>query len=222
MKKRQNKTFLIKGILFIKVLLVGIFLIFQLGAIAQQRTITGTITGDDGAPLPGVTVVLKGSTIGTVSDVDGNYTLPNVPEDATIVFSFVGMKTQEIVVGNQTTINVALQTDAIGLEEVVAIGYGTQRRENVIGSVTAVRSEELTAAPVGRVSNALAGRLPGGIFMQESGEPGNDAAIIRVRGNSTFNENQPLVVIDGIPGRDLNSLNPEDIESISVLKDASA
>jgi TonB-dependent starch-binding outer membrane protein SusC len=207
---------------FAKLLLVGIFLISQLGAIAQQRTITGTITGDDGAPLPGVTVVLKGTTIGTVSDVDGNYTLPNVPEDATIVFSFVGMKTQEIVVGNQTTINVALQIDAIGLEEVVAIGYGTQRRENVIGSVTAVRSEELTAAPVGRVSNALAGRLPGGIFMQESGEPGNDAATIRVRGNSTFNENQPLVVIDGIPGRDLNSLNPEDIESISVLKDASA
>ncbi|MFW6289751.1 MAG: TonB-dependent receptor [Mariniphaga sp.] len=189
---------------------------------AQQQTVSGQVTDASGQALPGVTVVVKGTTQGTVTNADGEYTLSDIPEDATLVFSFVGMRTQDVEVGDQTSIDVTMEEEAIGLEEVVAIGYGTQRRENVIGSVTAVHEEELTSAPVGRVSNALAGRLPGGIFMQESGEPGNDAAIIRVRGNSTFNENQPLVVIDGIPGRDLNSLNPEDIESISVLKDASA
>jgi TonB-linked SusC/RagA family outer membrane protein len=132
------------------------------------------------------------------------------------------MLTQEVEVDDQTNINIEMAIDAIGIEEVVAIGYGTQKKVNVIGSVTSVSSDELTSAPVSRVSNALAGRLPGGIFMQESGEPGNDAAIIRIRGNSSLGNNSPLIVIDGIPGRDLNSLHPEDIESVTVLKDASA
>lgn len=188
----------------------------------QQKSVSGTVTDDTGQPLPGVTIVVKGTTQGTVTNADGEYSLANTPENTTLQFSFVGMRTQEVVVGSQTTINISMVEDAIGIGEVVAIGYGTQRKENVIGSVTAINEEELTAAPVGRISNALAGRLPGGIFMQESGEPGNDAATIRIRGNTTFGENQPLVVIDGIPERDLNSLNPEDIESISILKDASA
>ncbi len=194
----------------------------EMNASLQQATLSGLVTDRSGSPLPGVTVVVKGTTIGTITDVDGRYILATVPNGSVIVFSFVGMRSQEIAYQGQTTLSVEMQDQTIGLDEVVAIGYGTQRRENVIGSVTAVRAEELTAAPVSRVSNALAGRLPGGIFMQESGEPGNDAATIRVRGSSTFGENQPLVVIDGIPGRDLNSLNPEDIESITVLKDASA
>ncbi len=188
----------------------------------QQKNVSGKVTDESGRPIPGATVVLKGTTQGTVTNVDGNYSIANIPDNATLVFSFVGMRTQEVVVGSQTSINVTMEVDAIGLEEVVAIGYGIQKKENVIGSVTAVRSDELTSAPVGMVSNALAGRLPGGIFMQESGEPGNDAAKIRIRGNSTLNENQPLIVVDGIPGRDLNSLNPNDIESVTVLKDASA
>jgi len=222
MKKTQRKSFLIKGITFIKILLVGIFILSQLVVSAQQITVSGTVTDSQDQPMPGVTIIVKGTTNGTVSGADGSYTIGNVGVNDVLVFSFVGMHTQEIEVNNQTSINVSLEEETIGLEEVVAIGYGTQRRENVIGSVTAVRSEELTAAPVGRVSNALAGRLPGGIFMQESGEPGNDAATIRIRGLSTLNNNNPLVVIDGIPGRDLNSLNPEDIESVTVLKDASA
>ncbi len=141
------------------------------------------------------------------------------------------MQTQDVSIGERTTIDVTMREDRIGLDEVIVVGYGTQTRANVIGSVTAVRSDDLTAAPVSRVSNALAGRLPGGIFLQESGEPGNDQATILVRGVSTFrgaNESErirnsaPLIVIDGIPGRDMNSLNPDDIESVTVLKDASA
>lgn len=188
----------------------------------QGRTITGNVTDESGQPLIGVTVLVKGTTIGTITGRDCSYTLNNVPDDAVLVFSYVGMLTQEVPVGAQTTIDVTMAYDAIGIEEVVAIGYGTQRKENVIGSVTTVRAKDLTAAPVSIVSNALSGRLPGATIVQTSGEPGNDAPIIRVRGKSTLNNNNPLIVIDGIPGRDLNSLNPSDIESITVLKDASA
>lgn len=191
-------------------------------ATQQQGTVTGRVTDKAGAPLPGVTVVVKGTTTGTITDNNGNFSLTNVPPTGTLVFSFVGMRSQEVVVGNQNVINVELQEDAIGIEEVVAIGYGTQKKVNVIGSVVTVRSDEIAQAPVSNISNALAGRLPGGVFMQTSGEPGNDAATIRIRGNSTLNSNSPLVVIDGIAGRDLNSLNPNDIASVTILKDASA
>jgi TonB-linked SusC/RagA family outer membrane protein len=115
-----------------------------------------------------------------------------------------------------------LEEDVHSLDEIVVVGYGTQKRENVIGSIVSVSEEELTSAPVSSISNAIAGRLPGAIFVQTSGEPGNDAAGISIRGKHTFGENQPLIVIDGIPGRDLNSLNAQDVESITVLKDASA
>jgi TonB-linked SusC/RagA family outer membrane protein len=188
----------------------------------QQRTVTGVVTDQRGLPLPGVTIVVTGTTTGTVTNADGNFSLAISPSAETLQFSFVGMRTQEIPIDGRTTFTVVMEEETIGIDEVVAIGYGTQKKVNVIGSVTSVSNEELTSAPVGRVSNALAGRLPGGIFMQESGEPGNDAPTIRIRGNSTLGDNSPLIVIDGIPGRDLNSLHPEDIESVTVLKDASA
>ncbi|MFP4366774.1 MAG: SusC/RagA family TonB-linked outer membrane protein, partial [Bacteroidales bacterium] len=188
----------------------------------QQRTVSGIVTDQNNEPLPGVTIMVKGTTIGTVTDSDGNFTVTNVPDDAVLVFSFVGMQTQEVLVEDRNRIDISMNIESIGLDEVVAIGYGTQTRANVIGSVTSVRSQDLTSAPVGRVSNALAGRLPGGIFMQESGEPGGDAPTIRIRGNATLGNNNPLVVVDGIAGRDINSLHPNDIESITVLKDASA
>ena len=145
MKKSTSQRFLPEKCtqFLAKLFLVGIFLFSQLGAFAQQKTVTGTITDDDGAPLPGVTIVIKGTTAGTISDVDGNYTLTNVPENATIVFSFVGMSTQEIAVGNQASINVSMKTDAIGLDEVVAIGYGTQRKRDMTGSIVNVNAEEL-------------------------------------------------------------------------------
>lgn len=188
----------------------------------QENVVSGIVTDTHEEPLPGVTVMIQGTTVGTQTNVDGSYTLSDVRPEDVLEFSFVGMATREVRVGDQTEINIVMRIEAIGLDEVIAIGYGTQTRANVIGSVTAVRSEELTSSPVSRVSNMLAGRLPGGIFMQESGHPGADAASIRVRGNATLGNNSPLIVIDGIAGRDLNSLHPDDIESVTVLKDASA
>jgi len=188
----------------------------------QQRTVNGKVTDTSGQPLPGVSIVIKGTTQGTVTNTSGEYTLTNLPVNAILDFSFVGMATVEIQVNNQTTIDVIMQEQAIGLEEVVAVGYGVQKKVNVIGSVESVTSEELTLNPVSNVSNTLAGRLPGAIVLQESGEPGNNDARILIRGIATLGDASPLIVVDGIPGRDLNSIDPWDIESLTILKDASA
>jgi len=188
---------------------------------AVEVEISGTVTDQNGGPLPGVTVSVPGSAIGTATDLDGQYRL-TVPEGADLVFSFIGFVPQTVAIGDKSVINITLLEDVSSLEEVVVVGYGTQKKVNVIGSVTTVSTDDITASPVGAISNALAGRLPGAIFMQGTGEPGNDQATIRIRGNSTLGNNSPLVVIDGILGRDLNSLHPDDIESITVLKDASA
>jgi len=154
--------------------------------------------------------------------VDGNYSLTNVPSNATLVFSFVGMQSQEVAVGNQTTINISMEEETIGLEEVVAIGYGTQRKETLTGSVTGTTNDELVRAPVIGVSNAIAGLLPGVVVSNRSGAPGNTSSIL-IRGRNTTGNNDPLVVVDGIPGYSgWQYINPDDIESISVLKDASA
>ena len=187
----------------------------------QTVTLTGTVSDQAGNPIPGVSVFVEGTTIGTVTDPDGNFSL-SVPEGSqTLVFSFIGMITREVpIVGTQ--FDIVLEPDYIGLEEVVAIGYGTQRRVNVIGSISSVSNQELTVNPVANVSTALAGRLPGAIVQQSSGLPGRDASVILVRGNTTLGHKSPLIVIDGIPERSLNSLEPGDIESITVLKDASA
>jgi TonB-dependent starch-binding outer membrane protein SusC len=188
----------------------------------NQLTIQGQVTDEQGDPIPGATIVVSGTNIGTTTDPEGRYTLSIPPDAQYVTVSYVGMQTQNILIDDRTTIDVILQAEMFGLDELVVVGYGIERRANVIGSVTSVRSEQLTSAPVSNVSNALTGRLPGGIFMQQVGEPGQDAATIRIRGTSTLNNNEPLIVIDGIPGRDINSLNAEDIESVSVLKDASA
>ena len=190
--------------------------------VQQQKSVSGTVTDESGQPLPGVTVVVKGTTQGTVTNADGNYSLTNIPEDATLVFSFVGMRSQEIEVGNQANLNVQMIAEAIGLEEVVAVGYGTQRKETLTGSVTGTTNEELVKAPVIGVSNAIAGLLPGVVVENRSGQPGNTSNIL-IRGRNTTGDNNPLVVVDGIPGYSgWQYINPDDIESISVLKDASA
>jgi len=135
----------------------------------QTRTITGTVTDSDGQPLPGVSIVLKGTTQGTVTDNEGNYSLTNVSSDATLVFSFVGMITQEVLVGNKTNINVTLEQETIGIEEVVAIGYGTQKKIDLTGSIFTVNSEEIALQPVIRTSSALMGKIPGVTVIQNSG-----------------------------------------------------
>jgi len=182
----------------------------------QGKKVTGKVSDSSGASLPGVSVVVKGTTTGVITDNSGNYALSNIPDNATLQFSFVGMKMQELFVGSKTTINVTLAEDAIGLEEVIAIGYGTQKKGNLTGSIGSVKSEELTLAPVASTSNALAGRLPGLVSLQSSGQPGSDAAALSIRGFGSA-----LVIVDGIESN-FNNIDPNQIESISILKDGSA
>ncbi len=172
--------------------------------------------------LPAVSVTVKSNpAIGTTSDAAGNYSI-NVPEKSTLVFKSVGYNVVEMLVNGQSVIDVMLDIESINLEDVVVVGYGTQKKVNVIGSVVTITNKELNASPVSNISNALAGRLPGAIIQQSNGEPGKDGASILIRGLATLGNNEPLIVVDGILGRDLNSINANDVESISVLKDASA
>jgi TonB-dependent starch-binding outer membrane protein SusC len=188
----------------------------------QQQTVSGRVTDSNNEPLPGVSIVVKGTTQGTVTNADGEYTLTNLSPDATLVFSFVGMRTQEIRVGNQTNINVTMEEEVIGLEEVVAVGYGVQRKVNMTGSVSMINfDEEIENRPITNASQALSGKIPGIWVSQNSGKPGSDGAQIRVRGWGTLNNSNPLLIIDGIEG-DFDQLNPNDIESVSVLKDAAS
>ena len=198
----------------------------------QQKAISGKVTGSNGEPVPGVTVIIKGTTQGTITDIDGNYTISNVPEKATLIFSFVGMKTQEEIVAGKSTINVVMLEESIGLEEVVAIGYGTQKRKDITGSVSSVKGDVLSQMPVPTLEQSLSGRAAGVQVITGSGVPGAGATI-RVRGVGTLNNNEPLYVIDGIilgnvaggsqySVSPLSMINPNDIESIDILKDASA
>ena len=212
----------------------------------QQKTITGTITDNTGDSLPGVTVAIKGTSNGTISDTEGKYTISNVPENATLQFSFIGMSTQEIVVGNQLTINVRMMADFIGLEEVVAVGYGTQNRKSVIGSLSSVKAEDLQTVNAISIDNLLQGKASGVSIMQRSAQPGSGLSITIRGALSPRGSNEPLYVIDGVPlttmgaansgkigawnnnfidGVDrspLATLNPNDIQSIDIMKDASA
>ncbi|MCG6187341.1 TonB-dependent receptor [Maribellus maritimus] len=189
---------------------------------SPQKTVSGTVTDEAGIPLPGVTVVVKGTTQGTVTNVDGYYSLPNVPAEATLQFSFVGMITQEVVVGNQSSINIQMETDAIGIEEVVAIGYGTRKKETLTGAISTIDSKTFETRPITSAINALQGTTSGLIVTRNSGQPGSQGLSIQLRGMSSINGgNSPLVLIDGLQSN-LETINPDDIESISVLKDGTA
>lgn len=189
----------------------------------QQQTISGKVTDASGNPLPGVTVVVQGTTQGTVTDANGEYRLTNVPSDATLVFSFIGMRTVNVKVGTQTTINVTMEEEAIGLQEVVAIGYGTQKRISVTAAISNVNTEDLQASPNASIANSLAGRITGISTVQSSGQPGADDPDIYIRGISSLNtsRSRPLILVDGVE-REFTQLDPNEIESISILKDASA
>ncbi len=191
-------------------------------AVQQQSslTISGKVTDSSGDSLPGVTVAIEGTTRGTITDIDGSYSLSNVPGDATLVFSFVGMKTQEITVAGKSVIDVTMAEDAIGLEEVVAIGYGKVKKSDLTGSVSQVKSEELTAYPALDMTQAMQGRSVGVMIQSVNGAPGADVNV-RIRGfGSIGSSSNPLYVVDGFPGATLPPV--EDIESIEILKDASA
>ncbi len=190
--------------------------------LAQQKSVSGTVTDGTGQPLPGVTVVIKGTTQGTVTNVDGEYTIPNIPENATLQFSFVGMRTQEVVVGSQTRINVGMVVDAIGIDEVVAIGYGTVKKSVITGAISSVQMETVQPVATQRVDQMLQGRASGVLVLNTDGSPGGNTTI-RIRGmNSIQGGNNALIVVDGFQGGDLSAINPRDIASIEILKDASA
>ncbi|MHA7110216.1 SusC/RagA family TonB-linked outer membrane protein [Sunxiuqinia elliptica] len=197
-------------------------------SVQQKRRITGKVTDASGQPLPGVTVLIKGTTDGTITDFDGDYAIAGVSAEGILVFSFVGMKSTEVEVGDKSTINVTMVEDAIGLEEVVAVGYGTQKRASVTGAVSTIKSEEITSIPTSNINSTLAGRTPGVIVRQASGRPGDDVAAISIRGfgvnntddNRVQNES-PLIIVDGIQ-RPFSQIDPNEIESITVLKDAAA
>ncbi len=188
----------------------------------QQKNISGKITDASGAPLPGVTVVIKGATLGTITDSDGNYSLSRVPDNASLVFSFVGMKTQEISIAGKTKINVVMEEEAIGIEEVVAVGYGTMQKRDVSGSISNVSQEDFNKGVTRNAVDLLQGKVAGLTITQGSGDVTSDQTI-RLRGTSSLTgSSEPFVVIDGVPGLSMNSVAPQDIESISILKDASA
>lgn len=193
---------------------------------AQQLTVSGTVTDESGLPLPGVTVVIKGTSQGTVTNADGNFSLSNISEDATLVFSFVGMKTQEVAVKNQNVIDVSMQVDAIGIEEVVAIGYGTMKKSDLTGSVAQVKmKDEYNQLPNVSVIQALQGTIAGlNVGMAETAGENPSLSIRGYNSLSTSSaDNAPLIVVDGAIYRgSLIDLNPTDIESINILKDASS
>ncbi|MEX2592856.1 MAG: SusC/RagA family TonB-linked outer membrane protein, partial [Anditalea sp.] len=183
--------------------------------------ITGTVIDETGEPIPGVTVSVPGTTIGTATDLDGKYTL-SVPEGSTLVFSFIGFITQSMEIGDQKIIDVTLSEDVASLDEVVVVGYGTQKRENLTGAVSTINfDEELENRPLTNASQALSGLVPGIWVSQNTGKPGSDAAQIRVRGWGTLNDSNPLVLVDGVESS-MNEINPNDIESMTVLKDAAS
>ena len=189
---------------------------------AQEKTVSGTVTDAAGVPLIGANVLIQGTTSGTQTDFDGNYSI-SVSSGQVLVFSYIGYKGQNVTVGSGNTINVTLEEDASKLDEIVVIGYGTQKVVNLTGSVEVIKGEEIARQPVFQTSQALAGLAPGLVATQSSGQPGADGATIRIRGIGTFGNsgNNPLILVDGIPDS-LNGVDPNDIESISILKDASA
>lgn len=190
-------------------------------SIAQQdKAIEGKIVDETGLPLPGVSVLVKGTTTGTTTDFDGVFKL-TVPNNATLDISYVGFISQQITIGDKTFFNISLKENVKALDEVVVVGYSTQRKADLTGSVSSVKMGNLNDMSVSGISSALQGRMSGVTVLQSSGAPGSGTSI-RIRGMGTFGNNEPLYVIDGMPSDNMNDINPSDIERIDVLKDASS
>jgi len=186
----------------------------------QGINVTGNIlSGEDNTGMPGVNVVVKGTSIGTVTDIQGDYALEVPDENSILVISSVGFISTEVTVGNRTVIDVTLAPDVKALSEIVVVGYGTQKRAEVTGAIASVGADQIAEVPITSAEQALQGRAPG-VTVVSNGTPGS-SPIIRIRGLGTMNDNNPLIVVDGIIGARLEDLNPSDIESFEVLKDAS-
>ncbi len=189
----------------------------------NEITVTGHVKDDTGEPVIGATVVVEGTTVGTITDIDGNYKLPNVPSSSNLMFSFIGLETQTIPVEGKTTINITLEAGSIGLDEVVAVGYGVQKKSDVTGAVTSVSADEIKAMPVKDAVQAMQGKTAG-VDITTNQRPGENGSI-KIRGIRSLNADQdPLYVVDGmvVQSGGIDNINPSDIESIDILKDASA
>ncbi len=217
MKKVKYSTFLEKTVRYIVPMLV--FSLFCVGLSAQNMTVSGVVTDDTGEALIGVTVSVEGTSRGTVTDIDGKYSI-QVSKGETLEFGYAGFATQRKVVGEDGTVNVFLLTDAENLEEVIVTGYSIDRRRSTPGSVSTVKAEELTVSPSGDVEQQLQGRVAG-VTVITNGQPGTTSQI-RVRGYGALGGNEPLYVIDGVPTTSTNFLNPDEIETVTVLKDATS
>ncbi|MFS4467816.1 SusC/RagA family TonB-linked outer membrane protein [Maribacter sp. 2210JD10-5] len=200
-----------KGIFF--------FILLLSSSLGIAQTITGTVTSE-GSPLPGASVVEKGTNNGTTTDFDGNYTLNNVAQDATLIVSYLGFVTKEVAINGSNTVNITLDEDVAALDEVVVIGYGTRKRSDVSTSVASVDSEKITALPVATVNEALEGRATG-VQVRSGGAPG-EGSTVTIRGFNTFGNGNPLYVVDGVFINDVTAINPNDIEKVDILKDAAA
>ncbi len=221
MKKKAPKCKFHFNKSFNKNLMLIIMLISSLGAQAQVSQVSGRVTDAYGSGLPGVTTIVKGTTVGTVTDYDGNYSLNNLPDKAVLVFSFVGMRTQELTVSS-SKLNVQMENDAVGLDEVVAVGYGVQKKSDLTGSVSSVKMDDVANNPSNNPLEALQGRVSGIDLTRSSGQAGAGVSMTMRGERSLGASNSPLILVDGVAYGSTLDINPTDIESMEVLKDASS
>ncbi|MBP9586618.1 MAG: SusC/RagA family TonB-linked outer membrane protein, partial [Bacteroides sp.] len=204
-----------------RMLLIACFAIISQFAFAQNKEISGHVTDTKGEEIIGASVLEKGTTNGVITDFSGNFKITVTPK-VVLQVSYVGYKTQEILVGNKSSLTITLVEDTEILDEVVVVGYGAQKKESVVGAISQISSKELLRSPATNISQAIAGKIPGVITSQTSGAPGADDMKIYIRGRASFaGDNQPLILVDGVE-REFSQIAPDDIETISTLKDASA
>lgn len=212
------------SVLFTKRLFLIAVISLCCGPLFAQQAVTGTVTDEKGESLPGVSVILRNAeSTGTVTDLDGKYVLTNVPQDATLVYTFIGMVPQEIPLNGRTIVDVVMEADITTLDEVVVIGYGTIEKKDLSSAISKVDGEMLHNQPLASAAALLVGKSTGVQVTSNSGEPGAGVTV-RIRGASSLSNggNDPLYVVDGVPTGNIIGINPNDIESIEVLKDASS
>ncbi|KAA6335843.1 TonB-dependent receptor SusC [termite gut metagenome] len=222
MKKTRNNTLIKYACLFLFGFLCSLINTYSVFAQAKTKTITGIVTEESNLPLIGASVSVKGTSVGTITDLDGKYSI-NVQENATLLFSYIGCISQTVIVKDKTVVNVTLREDAQALDEVVVVGYGVQKRSHLTGSISKVDINGLEDIPLSRVDQALQGRIAGVQIQNTTSEVG-EAPVIRVRGMGSISaSDSPLIITDGFPVEGgLEIINPNDIESIEVLKDAAS
>lgn len=192
------------------------------GVNQQSKKVTGTVVDAAGMPIIGANIVVAGTTNGTITDFDGNFVLDGVDANSVLVVSYIGYTNFEVKVGTQDKFSITLKEDSQALEEVVVVGYGTQKKANMTGSVAQVDSKVLESRPIQNLSSGIQGLMPGVTVTAGQGRPGQDGATIRIRGVGTLNTADPYILVDGIETSTMNEVDPNDIESISVLKDAAS